>query len=175
MKKLFETNKIQEQYKNIKFNSIQDVEDFAKELCAKHGIPDTRIEWAPLATRRYGQANHRQKLITLSKQPVEHNLDKVYAITDLILHEIAHLLVGPKHGHDEVWKSKCVEIGAVPETCIRDNERALPVPHKFRYRCPNCGKEFTTPRRKYGVACKECCDKYNKGEWDAKFVWKLVE
>ncbi len=41
---------------------------------------------------------------------------------DTILHEIAHALVGIEHGrnhgHDEIWKAKCVELGAIPEACV---------------------------------------------------------
>lgn len=36
---------------------------------------------------------------------------------DTILHECAHALVGPSHGHDWVWKAKALEIGARPERC----------------------------------------------------------
>jgi len=34
-------------------------------------------------------------------------------VRDTLLHEIAHALVGTAHGHDEVWKAKCLEIGAI--------------------------------------------------------------
>ncbi len=34
--------------------------------------------------------------------------------TNLILHEIAHAIVGWEHHHNDVWKAKCVEIGARP-------------------------------------------------------------
>ena len=56
----------------------------------------------------------------------EHDPDEV---RDTILHEIAHALVGPGHGHDAVWKAKCVEVGAKPEaaaatpTCPRAGGR----------------------------------------------------
>ena len=33
---------------------------------------------------------------------------------DVILHEIAHALVGCENGHNNIWKRKCVEIGARP-------------------------------------------------------------
>ena len=38
-------------------------------------------------------------------------------VRDTILHEIAHALVGPGHGHDAVWKRQCIEIGARPVRC----------------------------------------------------------
>ena len=38
-------------------------------------------------------------------------------LRDTLLHEIVHALVGPGHGHDAVWKQKCVEVGARPRRC----------------------------------------------------------
>ena len=38
-------------------------------------------------------------------------------IKNTILHEIAHALVGPKHGHNEIWKQKALEIGCDAERC----------------------------------------------------------
>ena len=32
-------------------------------------------------------------------------------IQDTILHEIAHAIVGPKHGHDKVWKAMASKLG----------------------------------------------------------------
>jgi hypothetical protein len=37
------------------------------------------------------------------------------AIRETLLHEIAHALAGAGHGHDAVWKQKCLEIGATPK------------------------------------------------------------
>ena len=45
------------------------------------------------------------------------DLSSLDQVRDTILHEIAHALVGPGHGHDAVWKRKCREVGARPERC----------------------------------------------------------
>lgn len=58
-------------------------------------------------------------------------------VNDLILHEIAHALVGGDHGHDEVWKAKCVEIGARPERCYGLNAR-MPK-RRMKGTCDKCG------------------------------------
>lgn len=93
------------------------------------------------------------------------------------MHEIAHLLVGPNHRHDAVWKAKCIEIGAVAEATIKpyDEARKLPVPSKYTYRCPNCGKLVHTNYNKRLQACYECCHKYNNGKWTPKYIVELIE
>ncbi len=40
---------------------------------------------------------------------------------NLILHEIAHALVGWRNHHNDVWKAKCVEIGARPFEFMNDD------------------------------------------------------
>ena len=37
------------------------------------------------------------------------------AMTESLLHEIAHALVGRKHNHDAEWKAKAREIGCTGE------------------------------------------------------------
>ena len=45
------------------------------------------------------------------------NLNTIEESKDVVLHEIAHALTGPGHGHDWAWKQKCVLVGARPERC----------------------------------------------------------
>jgi hypothetical protein len=42
-------------------------------------------------------------------------------IRSVILHEIAHALVGYAHGHDEVWEEKAVAIGSKKNTAYPGN------------------------------------------------------
>jgi predicted SprT family Zn-dependent metalloprotease len=59
-----------------------------------------------------------------------------------VLHEIAHALVGPARGHDEVWAAKCAEIGGSPG---RFEYFFTPPPHRFHATCP-CGARFARDR-----------------------------
>ena len=52
--------------------------------------------------RSLGLCFHHRKAVELSLHLVEHNGPE--EVLDTLLHEIAHALVGPRHGHDAVWK-----------------------------------------------------------------------
>ena len=65
------------------------------------------------AKRRAGSCKFSKKEITLAKAYAEQEDFK--EIKNTILHEIAHALVGPKHGHNEIWRQKALEIGCDAE------------------------------------------------------------
>ena len=67
------------------------------------------------AKRRAGSCRFSKKEITLAKAYAEKECLK--EINNTILHEIAHALVGPKYGHNEIWKQKALEIGCDAERC----------------------------------------------------------
>lgn len=108
------------------------------------------------AVRRFGCCCHTDKLITLSKKLVELNDES--QVTDTILHEIAHGLVGMGHGHDKIWKQKCIEIGAKPERCYSTKEVKTPTRYyKYKLVCDHCGREtyrLRKPRCNY--SCGYC-------------------
>lgn len=70
----------------------------------------------------YGACNHRYRLIKLSGFLAP--LISPEAIRNTVLHEIAHALVGPGHGHDRVWEAKALEIGCDGKRC-NDHETAI--------------------------------------------------
>lgn len=63
--------------------------------------------------RAYGLCSYRDKTIQLSKPLTAHMTEA--EVKDTILHEIAHALVGPGHGHGKVWKAMARKIGANPQ------------------------------------------------------------
>lgn len=141
---------------------ISQAEPLIKELMDKY-IPDWEFKW-DRATRRFGCCHQNQKSITLSKALTE--LNSWDEVKDTVLHEIAHALVGKGHGHDNVWKAKCIEIGARPERCY-DNSVKRP---KKRWKgvCPECGRIVYGCRRR-NISCGKCCKVYNS---KYKFVWE---
>lgn len=121
-------------------NSFLDVATYALALIRHHGLHDWGFAWNRRKTAM-GLCRYEDKRIELSGYFVARN--SVQEIHDTILHEIAHALVGPTHGHDEVWQAKCLEIGAVPRRC---GQADMP---KGRYRatCPGCSRSFHRHRR----------------------------
>lgn len=112
-----------------------------------------------------GLCVYSRRTIELSLPFVELNPHE--AIRDTILHEIAHALVGPRHGHDRVWKRKCLEIGAIPQRCGDAN---MP-PGRWKTRCGQCGKDYhryRRPKRMRRWFCPACGPEIGKLVWNGE-------
>ena len=122
----------------------------ALELMARHGL----LDWTFAFNRRkrtLGLCRFRVKAIELSIYLVDRN--PVDEVRDTILHEIAHALVGPGHGHDAVWKAKCLEVGARPERLGYDVN--MPV-GRWQAVCAGCGRlhhRHRKPKHMVGWHC----------------------
>lgn len=115
--------------------------------------------------RRLGVCKFRKKRIELSRYFITANDEDT--VRDVILHEIAHALVGQGHGHDSVWKAKAASIGC--ETKCQ-KEVTINAPCKYKLVCPNCGREVPVYReRKRIPACGICCKKHNNGRYTDKY------
>jgi len=125
----------------------------AQDLMAKHGLR----EWSFKLNknkRLLGICKESNKRIELSQHYVTMN-DESHVL-DTILHEIAHALVGAKHGHDAVWKDMCRQLGCSPRAC----EKSVTMPvGDWRAQCPSCKKEISRhrrPDRLRGFYCINC-------------------
>ena len=141
---------------------ITEAEPLIKSIMDEY-VPDWEFRW-DRATSRFGCCHHNLKRVTLSKALTE--LNPWDEVKDTLLHEIAHALVGKKHGHDAVWKAKCREIGARPYRCYGSSVRR-PV-EKWKGVCPKCGKIVYVYRRN-NISCGRCSKIYDPRY---KFVWE---
>lgn len=96
-------------------------------------------------------------IITLSKPYTALNTEE--AVTETILHEIAHALCGPSDGHSTRWKETARSIGCRGQTCYHPGNVVLP-PAKYIAECPNCGRKKECNKRR-GISCGHCDDKFN--------------
>lgn len=85
-----------------------------RELLDHHGLQDWVIQLDRAKTRA-GVCRPRTRTISLSGHLTR--LHPEAEVRDTILHEIAHALVGARHGHDAVWRAKALEIGCSGERC----------------------------------------------------------
>lgn len=131
----------------------------ATGLMRRHGLTGWKLVFDNAKTRA-GICRAVPREIGLSRVLTE--LYSENEVRETVLHEIAHALVGPAHGHDAVWRAKAVQIGCSAERCVSPEAPRLPGPwvgvcpaghHTTRHRqptrvqsCGQCSRTFD-PRR----------------------------
>jgi predicted SprT family Zn-dependent metalloprotease len=143
---------------------IEDAKNLALDLMYQHELMTIKMPAYPWnrpwrlefnsTGRQAGCTNYGDRTITLSKVNVE--LGSLEVVRDIILHEIAHALVGPGHRHDKTWKRQARAIGARPKYYCEGVTR-----FSFRLDCPECGRKsdlyfYRHPRRIARYRCPQC-------------------
>ena len=81
-----------------------------------HGLGGWGFEWTT-RVREHGRCSHTKRTIYLSV--ILTKIVEEAIVLNTILHEIAHALVGPGHGHGIVWKNKAKEVGCQPNSMCK--------------------------------------------------------
>ncbi len=128
--------------------------ELAHELMAAHGLQGWRFR-LDNARQRCGSCNFRDREITLSKHLIAMNdADELRAT---LLHEIAHALVGPGHGHDATWRAMVRRIGGRDQ--VSNDVARMPAP-RWQLECINCSKVVASRHRRTlqlnRVRCAAC-------------------
>lgn len=126
----------------------------ARRLMNEHGLGDWLFRFNRRAVGRLGLCDHGTRTISLSVKVVL--LADETTVRNTMLHEIAHALVGPGHGHDWTWKARARSIGCNGNRCHKVDTRSLA---PWLGTC-GCGREFRRHRlsqkvRDYG-RCPSC-------------------
>lgn len=161
--------------------TLPEIKTLAIELMTEHGL--IQKGWAlrfDNSKRRAGLCNENKRLIGLSKVIVPSMKDE--DILDTILHEIAHALVGCKHGHNKVWQRKAREIGCSGKRCYNDTafkegaRETIIAQSKYTLTCPNCGEKQAAHRKfKRKHACYDCCNKYAGGKYSEEYEFIITQ
>ena len=147
---------------------IYEAKKLAYKLMSKHGLFDWHLRISSMK-RTLGLCNYRKQELSLSRLYVE--ASPVEAIEQTILHEIAHVLVGPRvkaHGYE--WKRIARSIGVknpshATRTCDEHRQKLADVRQNrgpnYVVNCPTCGVIATSQRmgkkmRTCTYGCKKC-------------------
>jgi predicted SprT family Zn-dependent metalloprotease len=114
--------------------NLNEAKALARALMDAHGLSHWKLAFHR-RKRQLALCHHGKKTIYLSRPYVELNDEN--SLRDTVLHEIAHALVGPGHGHDLMWMAKAAELGARPEAC--DDVARMP-DGKYQATCDGCGR-----------------------------------
>lgn len=127
---------------------INKAKALAMRLMKKHGLSHWSLKFDK-AKRRAGACRYSTKTIHLSEPLTRIRSDD--NVRNTILHEIAHALVGPGHGHDSVWRRKALAIGCDGRRCYTDAK----VEGKWIGTCTH-GKVFMKHRKPMDGATYVC-------------------
>ena len=107
--------------------------------------------------KSFGRCNYRTRTISISSYLCDSMTN--IAIKDTLIHEIAHALT-PGHGHDNVWRRKCAELGGVPERTASLSKSLIEgaiLQSKYTLTCPCCGYKIPKHRAiKHSISCGIC-------------------
>lgn len=148
-----------------------EAQQLAKELMQQHNVSHYHFKFDN-AVRRFGYCSYTKKTISLSKKIVI--LNDEATVRNVILHEIAHAMLGKGYGHSLTWVRTARSIGCDGIRCYSTNKVATPQ-LKYSVICPTCGvkaKRAKKPRR--DLACSACCNKFNGGKYSKEFIFQVV-
>jgi hypothetical protein len=134
-----------------------------RRLLREHGLEHWSVT-TDRAKTRAGVCRFAARTISLSSALT--GLHDEAEVRDTILHEIAHALVGPAHGHDDVWRKKAMSIGCSGERTVSTSAPAVVGP--WRGECPE-GHAYTRHRRPGRVmSCLRCSPSFDA---DSLLTW----
>jgi predicted SprT family Zn-dependent metalloprotease len=143
---------------------IFEAKRLAESFMSKHGLITNGWKFRYNNRKRSaGICSYRHSTIELSLPLTR--LSNVVDVTDTILHEIAHALVGHKHGHDAVWQRKAIEIGCNGKRCYGDEKestfQAYKMIAKYKGTCAGGHEHFRNRLPRKRSSCAKCCPRFN--------------
>jgi predicted SprT family Zn-dependent metalloprotease len=147
-----------EQLELKKETKLEYTERMLNHYMEKHGLLKKGWKYKfGKATCYAGVTCFKTKVINLSLIFINSQSVNKDVIKNVILHEIAHSLVGHSHGHDKVWKEKAIEIGCCGSRCCE----SFASDEHYKY-ILNCPKGCKLRRQRLTKRLDRCvCKKHN--------------
>ena len=144
----------------------------ARDLISKHSELDLWRFSFENYKKSFGRCNYTTRTISISSYLCDSMTN--IAIKDTLIHEIAHALTRG-HGHDNVWRRKCAELGGVPERTASLSKSLIEgaiLQSKYTLTCPCCGYKIPKHRAiKHSISCGIC----HPGGYNEKFKMILTK
>lgn len=156
-----------------------DASKLAREHMDKHGLQNVRMVINPRLTSTFGK--YRYSRLTASDKRIELSgplvdLNDEARVLRTILHEIAHALT-EGHGHDDVWRAKCLAIGGdgIKQYSVTYTNVPASKPRKrWQASCNEHGPRGIHYQRRER-ACGDCCRKYNNNRYSSEYSLEYRE
>ncbi|GIE91831.1 SprT-like domain-containing protein [Actinoplanes regularis] len=143
--------------------NLTEARELALGLMARHGLTRWRLTFDDAKTRA-GVCRADRREIGLSRRLIA--LYSPAEVTETVLHEIAHALAGPGHGHDAVWRATAIRIGCSGRRCVP--AEAPRIDGDWVGVCRS-GHRTSAHRQPIRVrSCRECSPRFDR---TAVFAW----
>jgi hypothetical protein len=128
--------------------------DICLDAMEKHGLLGQGWDFTISKTRNIiADCNDVKDVIRMSRMHLE--LGGEYEVKQVILHEIAHALVGTRYGHNHKWRAKAWEIGVVDPSSTFSV--SYDIPHKIEVKCGVCTKTLQRRQRRMNTTKLNRC------------------
>lgn len=144
------------------------VRQMAAELFRIHGLHEWSFDFDRARTRA-GLCNYRERRISLSRHYVA--ISSPQDAEQVLLHEIAHALVGKSHGHGGVWRAKASSIGYLHQKI--DGRPIAEQAAPWLGVCPGGHQHFRYKKPARATSCLLCSPRYSlryRIEWQFREV-----
>jgi predicted SprT family Zn-dependent metalloprotease len=147
---------------------LERVRRWADALIALH-LDDRWSFGFDRATTRAGLCDHRTLRISVSRHFAERFDDD--EIHQVLLHEVAHALAGPKAGHGPKWKAVARELGYEGKRLLDTSISSDLAP--WVGSCPNGHQVYRYRRPSKVTSCAQCSRRFDPRfslEWTRRLV-----
>ena len=136
-------------------NKVEQATNRAIQMLHQNGVGYWRVK-VTNGRKSLAITDHGERVVELSKRFILATNETDFH--GIMLHEIAHILVGPGHGHGEKFKNKCAEIGL--DTAYSCHDYPIYI-QRYKYICENCGV-LGSSEKKERFMCTNCLYQRNE-------------
>jgi hypothetical protein len=87
-----------------------------------------------------------------------------------MIHAWIDRVLGVREVHGPRFRERMAAINAAQSSFVVSLRHSFPLPQetaRWMASCPRCGRSAPYRRRRRGLACRPCCERFHAGRWDA--------